>query len=119
MRIKEGGSLPFVYITPSAVADVLDNKQVQVYPSTAEVKIQTDHVVVLTGKEAQQLAMTSVVRVPGVPTVAKRTTLLEKISFSSSQKKLYDVSSLGSRMAMTKEQLSERKKCDLCPADKE
>ena len=111
-RIKEGGSLPFLYWTPSAVAGVTDNKQVQTYPSVAVAGTQMDHVVVLTSGEAKQLALTMVVQVPGVPAVTARTSLQEKISFSSASDKLYDVTSLDSRMALTKEQLASRKKSD-------
>ena len=111
-RIKEGGSLPFAYSTPSAIAGVSVNKQVQTYQSVAMAGTQTDHVVVLTSGEAQQLALTAVVQVPGVPIVPARTSLQEKITFSAPSAKLYDVTSLGSRMALTKEQLASRKKSD-------
>ena len=111
-RIKKGGSLPFAYSTPSAVAGETDNKQVQAKPTVASTGSQTDHVLVLTSGEAKQLALTAVVEVPGVPVVTTRTSLQEKITFSQAQPKLYDVTSLGARMALTKEQVNSRKQAD-------
>ena len=95
-----------------AIAGVSVNKQVQTCSSVAAAGTQTDHVVVLTSGEAKQLALTAVVQVPGVPMVPARTSFQEKITFSVPSEKLYDVTSLGSRMALTKEQLASRKKSD-------
>lgn len=110
-RIKEG-TLPFSYSTPSAIAGVSDNQQTQASVVNQDVACQTDHVVVLTSGEAQQLAAKAVVPVQGLHLRNRRTTFTEKLEGVVFPDKLYEVESLGERLALSKQQLKERRQSD-------
>ena len=110
-RIRSG-PLPFSYSSHSAVAGVSDNQQTQVSVSKKDVASQTEHVVVMSSGEALQLASKAVVPVQGLRVSKRGTTLAEKLQAAASTERLFEVNSLGERLALTKQQLQLRRQTD-------
>ena len=110
-RIRQG-PLPFSYSTPSAVAGVSDNRQTQASVCKQDSGSQTDHVVVLSSGEALQLASRAIVPVQGIRLPNRRTNFAEKVQGATSSEKLFEVFSLGEKLALSKQQLQQRRRKD-------
>ena len=72
-------------LSPTGVSD---NQQTQASVSKRDMACQTDHVVVLTSGEAQQLASHAVVPVRGIRLSNRMTTLAEKVQGAASTERL-------------------------------
>ena len=110
-RIR-GASLPFSFYKYSARVGITENKQSQASVKTRECCIQTDDVVILTQDEFEHIQGKSKVPVSGAVAVPSKTKLQEKIAFSTASENLFNVQSLGSRMALTSKQVKIRRQSD-------
>ena len=110
-RIR-GASLLSSFSKYSARVGITENKQSQAAVKTRDTSIQTEDVVILTHREFDNIQKKSTVPVSGVVAVPSRTKLQEKIAFSNSSEKLFDVQSLGSRLALISKQVKIRRQSD-------
>ena len=66
----------------------------------------------LSSGEALQLASCAIVPVQGIRLLNRRTNLAEKVQGATSSEKLFEVNSLGERLALSKQQLQQRRRKD-------